>query len=427
MLNQSKINASRTGLSEIEAEYVARSLLHLSPTVLPSQTNDEVLQILTHHPEVIGLPVVEDNRPIGLINRNIFMDEMAKPFRRELYSRKSCIAFMDKQPLVVEEGLGIQDLSFKVVDGGGKTLKDGFVITDADGHYLGIGTGEDLVRVISNLQAEKNRLVTESINYASVIQKSFLRSSREDMAASLSDYFLHWEPRDKVGGDYYFCRKFADGVFIALIDCTGHGVPGAFMTLIMAAFLDHVLLEDNRNDPAAALAFMNRKVKTALGQIGEQNIVPIEISRFSKMASKEHSDDGMDTAFVWINLASNKMVYAGAKTPLFLLEQRAGAVSAIDGDKKGVGYVDTPMDYVWTNREIDLSKGTCVYLTTDGIIDQIGGAKGIAFGKKRFCNLLLEHSGKPMEEQKDIILRAFYDYQGGQHRRDDVSLLGFRV
>ncbi|HSI95958.1 MAG TPA: CBS domain-containing protein, partial [Methylophilaceae bacterium] len=271
MSNASAIAESRAGLAEIESEYIARSLLRAAPIVTPQQTNDEVLQLLTDHPEVIGLPVVENGKPIGLINRNIFMDGLAKPFRRELYGRKSCIAFMDKQPLIVDENMSIQELSFKVVSAGGKTLNDGFVITGGDGLYMGVGTGEDLVRVVTHLQAEKNRLVMESINYASVIQKSFLRASREDMAASLGDYFMHWEPRDKVGGDYYFCKKFDDGFFIALIDCTGHGVPGAFMTLIMASFLDHILLEDNRHDPAGALALMNRKVKTALGQIGEQN------------------------------------------------------------------------------------------------------------------------------------------------------------
>ncbi|MEZ0238548.1 MAG: SpoIIE family protein phosphatase [Methylophilaceae bacterium] len=427
MLNASAIAESRAGLAEIESEYIARSLLRAAPIVTPQQTNDEVLQLLTEHPEVIGLPVVENGKPIGLINRNIFMDGLAKPFRRELYGRKSCIAFMDKQPLIVDENMSIQELSFKVVGAGGKTLNDGFVITGDAGQYLGVGTGEDLVRVVTHLQAEKNRLVMESINYASVIQKSFLRASREDMAASLSDYFMHWEPRDKVGGDYYFCKKFDDGFFIALIDCTGHGVPGAFMTLIMASFLDHLLLEDNRHDPAGALALMNRKVKTALGQIGEQNIVPIDGSRFAKMTDKEQSDDGMDTAFCWVSLEQGRMIYAGAKTPLFLLQPGATEVTLIDGDKKGVGYVETPMDYVWTNREVALSKGTRVYLTTDGIIDQIGGPKDIAFGKRRFSALLLEHGAKPMEEQEAIIMRAFYEYQGTQRRRDDVSLLGFTV
>jgi serine phosphatase RsbU (regulator of sigma subunit) len=425
MLSHAAIAESRAGLSEIESEYIARSLLREAPTVAPQQTNDEVMQLLSERPDVASLPVVENGLPIGLINRNIFMDGIAKPFRRELFGRKSCIAFMDKQPLIVPEQMSIQELSFKVVGAGGKTLNDGFVITDDAGLYLGVGTGEDLVKIVTHLQAEKNRLVMESINYASVIQKSFLRASREDMAASLDDYFIHWEPRDKVGGDYYFCKKFEDGFFIALIDCTGHGVPGAFMTLIMASFLDHILLEDNRRDPAGALAMMNRKVKIALGQIGEQNIVPIEGQRFAHSPDKEQSDDGMDTAFCWVE--ADKLIYAGAKTPLFILENGAAEVTVIEGDRKGVGYVDTPMDYAWTNKEVALSEGMRVYLTTDGIIDQIGGAKDIAFGKKRFCSLLLENGTLPLPEQKERIMQAFYAYQGKQRRRDDVSLLGFRI
>ncbi|WP_018152722.1 SpoIIE family protein phosphatase [Leeia oryzae] len=424
MLNMHAVKESRAGLTEIESEYIARSLMRQSPTVTPQNTSFEVLDLLATHHEVIGLPVLENGRAIGLINRNIFNDEMAKPFRRDLYGRKSCIAFMDKQPLVVNEQMSIQELSFKVIAGGGKTLNDGFIITDNDGMYLGIGTGEDLVKVVSYLQAEKNRLVMESINYASVIQKSFMRSSREDMAEALEDYFIHWEPRDKVGGDYYFCKKFHDGFFIALIDCTGHGVPGAFMTLIMAAFLDHILLEDNRHDPAGALALMNQKVKTALGQISEQNIVPID---GGKHDHHDKSDDGMDTAFCWVSQAENKMVYAGAKTPLFLLGLGDTEITIIEGDKKGVGYVDTPMDYTWRNQEIRLDKGMSVYLTTDGIIDQIGGSKEIAFGKKRFCRLLLEQRAKPMAAQAPAIMKAFYEYQGSQRRRDDVSFLGFRI
>ena len=423
-LNYSPVTQSRAGLTEIEAEYIAHSLLRETPTVSPQNTNEEVQALLGIHHDLIGLPVVEAGKPIGLINRNIFMDGMAKPYRHELFNRKSCIAFMDKDPLIVEQNMSIQELSFLVVGNGGKTLNDGFVITNAEGNYLGLGTGEDLVRVVSHLQAEKNRLVMESINYASVIQKSFQRSSKEDMAAVLKDYFMHWEPRDKVGGDYYFCKKFDDGFFIALIDCTGHGVPGAFMTLIMASFLEHILQEDNRHDPAAALSIMNKKVKVALGQVGEQNIAPIHSAKFD---IHEQSDDGMDTAFCWVNTAENKLVYAGAKTPIFIIEKDASEVNILDGDRKGVGYVDTPMDYAWTNKEIKLAKGMCIYLTTDGVIDQIGGTKSIAFGKRRFSNLLLENVNRPMPEQAEIIMQTFYEYQGKQRRRDDVSVTGFRI
>lgn len=420
MLNMQAVKESTAGLSEIESEYIARSLMRDSPTVTPQHTCFEVLDVLARHPEVIGLPVLENGFAIGLINRGIFNDEMAKPFRRDLYGRKSCIAFMDKQPLVVPETMSIQDVSFKVIESGGKTLNDGFIIVNPENQYLGIGTGEDLVKVVSFLQAEKNRLVMESINYASVIQKSFMRSSRDDLASMLKDYFMHWEPRDKVGGDYFFCKKFNDGFFMALMDCTGHGVPGAFMTLIMAAFMDHLLQDNNRTDPAGALGLINRKVKTALGQISEDNVVPIHPEQH------ERSDDGMDAAFIWVDQANNKMVFAGAKTPLFCLPAGEADFVVVDGDKKGVGYTDTPLDYAWTNKTVELSKGDMIYLTTDGIIDQIGGLKKIAFGKKRLMQLLLKHRVKSMEDQCEAVLRNYYEYQGNQRRRDDVSFFGFR-
>lgn len=421
MLAPSLLNKSRAGLTEIEAEYIAKSLLRTIPFISPQQTNDDVLKLLSEQADLIAVPVVENGRPIGLINRSIFMDGMAKPYRRELFARKSCIAFMDKDPLIVNECMSIQALSFKVVHSGGKTLNDGFIITDETGNYLGLGSGEDLVKVVSYLQAEKNRLVMESINYASIIQKSFLRSSKEDMQTVLQDYFIHWEPRDKVGGDYYFCKKFDDGFFLALIDCTGHGVPGAFMTLIMASFLDHILLDNNRHDPAGALTLMNQKVKKALGQTGN-----VSLSAQYHPTSNEQSDEGMDTAFCWVNTQENELIYAGAKTPLFYIDESA-IVNVLTPDRKGVGYVNTPMNYIWTNKRIKLAKGTCIYLTTDGIIDQIGGLKNIAFGKKRFSMLLQENYHKPMPEQESIIMQTYYAYQGTQRRRDDVSLLGFRI
>jgi phosphoserine phosphatase RsbU/P len=102
-------------------------------------------------------------------------------------------------------------------------------------------------------------------------------------------------------------------------------------------------------------------------------------------------------------------------------------VQTIEGDRKGVGYINTSMDYAWTNREIDLPRGRCVYLTTDGVIDQIGNFKKIAFGKRRLSELLLQNKHKKMTEQRDSILHAFYDWQGKQRRRDDVCFFGFRA
>jgi predicted transcriptional regulator len=422
------IKKSKAGLSEIEAEYIAKSLIVYCTTVTAKQTNKEVTKLLEEHRDLVSIAVVEHNKPIGLINRNYFMEDMAKPFRHDLFDRKSCIAFMNKDPLIVNESLSIQELSFKVLDSGSKTLNDGFIITDENGDYLGIGTGEDLVKVVTFLQAEKNRLITESINYASVIQQSFLRLSNEDMGNVLHEYFMHWEPRDKVGGDYYFCKKFKDGYFLALIDCTGHGVPGAFMTLIMSAFLGGVLLDkEARLDPAKVLSIMNQRVKFTLGQIADPQDDKHDFS-----SSKEgQSDDGMDTAFCWINTEKDELVYAGAKMPLFYIDthdhhHKEPEIHSLEPDRKGVGYIDTPMDYKWTNRTLKLTKKMCIYITSDGLVDQIGGTKKIAFGKKRFVALLKDNYHKPMTEQQTLLTQAFYDYQGKQKRRDDLCLMGFR-
>ena len=419
-------SGNKAGLSEIEANFVAKSLMLNVNAISPENTNIEVTNYFRDNSGVIGLPVVENNKPIGLINRNIFMDSMARPFHAELYNRKSCISFMDKTPLVVPEDMSIQELSFKVVNSGSKTLNDGFIITDHEGIYLGIGTGEDLVRVVTHLQAEKNRLVMESINYASVIQKSFLRNSMEDLQSSLKEFYLHWEPRDKVGGDYYYCKKFDDGFFLALIDCTGHGVPGAFMTLIMSSFLDHMLIENNKSDPAGLMQIMNKKVKDALGQHDNTEGLEGE-AKYAKMLDKDGSDDGMDAAFIWVDLKNKNFTFSGAKTPLYMLNPGDSEVAIIDGDKKGVGYVDTPYEFEWTNKTSQFSEGMNIYMTTDGVIDQIGGSKNIAFGKKRYTANIIENSKKTMTEQKDLLLKEFYDYQGKQKRRDDVTIAAFKL
>lgn len=397
----------------------AKDLLMETPVASPDHTTEDVLQIFTENAGVVALPVVEGSQPIGLINRNLFMDNLAKPFRREVFARKSCIAFMDKSPLVVNQDTSLQDLSFMAVDAGSKALNDGFIITD-DGAYRGVGTGYDLMRALSTLQAHKNRLVMESIDYASLIQKSYLRPFRVQMQAALSDHFMYWAPRDVVGGDFYHFAHYADGYFAAVIDCTGHGVPGAFMTMIMATSLDQLLAEDNCRDPAALLGLMNATVKETLGQFGRKE-VPTEAS------DEVLTDDGMDAAFLWVEPAQRRLVYSGARTPVYLSLPGEDEIVQLDGDRKGVGYRDTPVGYRWTNQEIELPDACCVYLSSDGIVDQIGGERRIAFGKKRLKQLLHDHRHLPMAEQENAIVQAFLAYQGNEERRDDVTLFGFRV
>jgi serine phosphatase RsbU (regulator of sigma subunit) len=271
--------------------------------------------------------------------------------------------------------------------------------------------------------ADKNHLIMESINYALVIQTSFLRASRQDMASSLNDYFMIWDPRDTVGGDYLYFRRFDDGYFFAVIDCTGHGVPGAFMTLIMASYLNNLLTEDNRHDPAALLGRMNRSVKTALGQIEGQEHADRDAGHHEE---GHRSDDGMDAAFGWVDTSTHTLTYAGAKTPLFYLHPDDQEVQTLDGLRTGVGYTDTAIDFCWENRSLALQPGTAVYITTDGIIDQVGEVKRISYGKRRLHKTILDARALPMTAQQDAIREPFLEHQGSQPRRDDVSMFAFR-
>ncbi|HQT25526.1 MAG TPA: SpoIIE family protein phosphatase, partial [Burkholderiales bacterium] len=278
------------------------------------------------------------------------------------------------------------------------------------------------VRMVSDMQAQKNHIVMESIGYARVIQKSYLRSSREDMNAALKDHFMHWEPRDVVGGDYYYFSKYDDGFFAAIMDCTGHGVPGAFMTLIMASTLDHVLTREKCRDPAEMLSLMNRMVKASLGQVSEK----VEAFMGEPVEEDEtRSDDGMDAAFLWFDMDKGRMTYSGARIPVFVSSEEG--IIIFEGKRKGVGYADTPMDYEWENREIQLKNGDCVYIATDGIIDQIGGNRNIAFGKRRLSEIIQAGRHFPMTKQRSDIMDAFSRYQGNHSRRDDITIFGFRV
>ena len=387
--------------------------------VTPAARNRDVFAVFEAQPELVGLPVVEGERPIGLINRNIFMQSLTRQFHREIYWNKSCIAFMDKSPFIAEAATSIQDLSFAVIESGTKTLVDGFIITDA-GRYRGVGLAHDMLRAVATLQAEKNRMVMESIDYGSVIQRSLSRASREAMRATLPDHFLLWEPRDVVSGDFYHFESFSDGFLLALYDCTGHGVPGAFMTLIMASFLQGAIDPRTRRDPARLLGEVNRRVKTAMDQIDPQHGAP-------GRDGEHRSDDGMDAALCWFDADTRELTYAGAHMPIFILPPASEEVEVIDGDRAGVGYATTPMEQCWRNHQVTLAPGTSVYVFTDGLLDQLGGDKRIAFGKRRLRATLLEYRNESMPVQRVALLEALSRYQGREVRKDDVSAFGFRL
>jgi len=191
-------------------------------------------------------------------------------------------------------------------------------------------------------------------------------------------------------------------------------VPGAFLTLIASSAIKQALEQHGPRDPALVMGEVNRSMKQVLGQ-------------HAAATQLSESDDGMDACFFWFDAASQRLTCANAKMSLLTLQPGEDTVQTFDGERTGLGYVDTPDDMQWSNREVQLADGAIVMIATDGIIDQIGGPKNIAFGKQRLRKALLEHRDSPMLDVGRKIMEQQRLYQGQQRRRDDLTFFGFRV
>lgn len=252
-------------------------------------------------------------------------------------------------------------------------------------------------------------LIRESIRYASRIQRSVLPLESEFKDAT-SEYMVIWEPKDVVGGDIYLVRDCGRGHLVMLLDCTGHGVPGAFMTKLAIGAFDHALRDFPDGDPAALLRRTNQLVKSVLGQEGADG--------------EGEADDGFECGLCFLPKDGGTVVFAGARFDLWCLE--GGAFTVVKGDKTGIGYRRTKPDRVFENHTIPVSPDAAFYMFSDGFTDQVGGERNRALGKRRLQDMILAAAEYSLAEQAGVIQKAFSEYQGKQSRRDDVSMIGFR-
>ena len=326
---------------------------------------------------------------------------------------------MNPDALIVEESTPVETLTRRAVETGEQVLKDGF-ITTVDGRYSGIGTGFSVMQAMSDLEAEKTRQMLASIQYASSIQQAHLRTSREHLPLAFADQHMLWKPRDVVGGDCFFVRHLAEGTLVAVIDCTGHGVPGAFMTLIALSWMEQTTPGlDDSVDPGQLLAGLNRYIKGVLNQKADA------ASMLAQAAVV--ADDGMDVAMLWQPRGRPSLRFASAKLTLMTTEPGSGEVHHIEGDKMGVGYASTPEDAVWTTHTLNFDRENRCLVITDGIIDQLGGAKTIALGKKRTTQFFNENSAKSAAEIGPQLYEFLLAWQGDNKRRDDVTAFTFTI
>ena len=253
-----------------------------------------------------------------------------------------------------------------------------------------------------NIVEEKNREITDSIQYAKRIQNAILPPDKL-VKEYLEDSFILYKPKDIVAGDFYWMEHHQNQVLFAAADCTGHGVPGAMVSVICNNGLNRSVREYGLIDPGEILD------KTR----------EIVIQEFEK--SEDEVQDGMDIALC--SLEGDTLKYAGANNPLWIV--RKGEILETKANKQPIGKFDNPEPY--TTHTVQLEKGDSIYIFSDGYIDQFGGEKGKKLKASAFRELLLSVNDKPLSEQKIVIDKAFEEWRGDNEQVDDVCVIGVRV
>jgi len=255
--------------------------------------------------------------------------------------------------------------------------------------------------------AEKNKEITDSINYAQRIQDAML-PAKEIKFKLFPDAFVLFEPRDVVSGDFYWFGERNRKRIIAAVDCTGHGVPGAFMSMIGNSFLNEIILEKGITSPEKVLETLREKIIEALKQKGETG----------------ENKDGMDITLCVFDDEKKCVEFSGANNPLYII--RNNELIETKGDKQPVGITFGELQ-PFTKHTIELQKNDCLYLFSDGYADQFGGPEKKKFKTKRLKEFLLSVHDKSMSEQEKLLLNNFTNWKGELEQIDDVLVIGIRI
>jgi serine phosphatase RsbU (regulator of sigma subunit) len=272
-----------------------------------------------------------------------------------------------------------------------------------------IETQRDEIEVQRDKIFKQNEEITQSITYAQRIQVAVMPAD-EYIKQLLGNYFILFKPRDIVSGDFYWISEEGNRIVVVAADCTGHGVPGAFMSMMGVSFLNEIVNVAGVTQPDMILNKLRNRIKTVFEQTG---IVTDDIRQ-----------DGMDVSICVFDKSHYNLQFAGAYNPLYIV--RNGELVQHKSDKMPVGA--HPNDSTpFSITEIQLIKGDALYIFSDGYVSQFGGPRGRKFMAKSFQELLVNISGKPMSEQKKILEQTLINWQGSFGQVDDILVIGVQV
>jgi serine phosphatase RsbU (regulator of sigma subunit) len=270
-----------------------------------------------------------------------------------------------------------------------------------------LGAQNAEIKEKKNIIEEKHKEITDSINYAERIQRSFI-ATEEILNENLIDHFVFFQPKDIVSGDFYWASKLSNNNFaFVTADSTGHGVPGAIMSLLNVTSIESAI-KDGFTNPSDIL----NATRTTI------------INRLKNDGSKEGGKDGMDCSLICFDFLGNKFVYSAANNPVWVV--RKNELIELKADKMPVGKHSKDSE-PFTQSEFCMQKNDVIYTLTDGFSDQFGGPKGKKFMYKKLKEILIYNSNLAMQEQKEKLVAALNNWKGELEQVDDICIIGVRV
>ena len=400
-------------------EQKVRSILRQQEGILETEKCGVIIANFRKDDDLLVVPVFNaDRQAIGLIDRQSALSTASNPLHFSVYQNRSAKMLVQEVFPIFDIETSIDVASQKMLEMGLSLSTGGFLITE-NGTYAGIGINTDMLNYLveanharAEALAELHTEMMDSVNYAGRIQSSLL-PNRLALQDGLRSVGVLWEPRDVVGGDVYWrTEEDFEGCFtLALIDCTGHGVPGSLMSMLVVSVLNRIYSEKPDIGPGEALAKLGNLVRTALNQDREDC----------------QSNDGFDAGLCKINTQKKTVSFSGARTNCFIVPKENTSIVRLLGEKQALGYPGqvpyTPLE----EYELPLENCQTFFMASDGVLDQPGGENSRAFGPRR----LLQH----LESQRHLGAEALMmqtktvvdQWRGQETRRDDVSALAFSV